>query len=79
MTRYTYTVVKAFILSDQVDTPRIVSISEKVTGTKFEEGVKYVDYCFPKKKLDPSEITAVLVSEGYIQLVKEETFELEEE
>ena len=78
MIRYTYTVVKAFILSDASESQQIVAITEKVTGTRFEQGVKYVDYAFPSKKLVPSAVTEILVDEGYIQLVKEETIDLEE-
>lgn len=79
--KYTYTVIRAFVLSGQEDCkcPIICSPTTKNSGTRFEQGVKYVDYKFPTKDLDPAEITQILVEEGYIELLKEETFEIEED
>ena len=81
MIKYTYTVIKSFVLSEQdnCSCPAICSPSTKISGTRFDQGVKYVDYKFPTKDLDPAEITQILVKEGYIELLKEETFEIEED
>lgn len=78
MIKYTYTVIKSFVLSGQEDArcPIICSPSTKVSGTRFDLGVKYVDYRFPSKNLNPAEITDILVEEGYIQLLKEESFDI---
>lgn len=77
MTKYKYKVLKRFgIFKTDDGGRRLAKNSDEWNhSSRFKKGAKYIDYKFPKEGLDQDELTAQLVEDGYIELVKEKQVE----